>query len=48
MEIPPSDSELYLAIAIAFISRERKESKPSFLALLERDRENPEQLLIRL
>jgi hypothetical protein len=35
--------ELYLDIAIAFISRERKESKPSFLALLERDRENPEQ-----
>jgi hypothetical protein len=47
MEIPPSDSELYLDIAIAFISRERKESKPSFLALLERDRENPEQSLIK-
>jgi hypothetical protein len=47
MKIPPSDSELYLDIAVAFISGERKESKPSLLALLERDRENPEQLSIR-
>jgi hypothetical protein len=40
IEFPARDSELYLDITAAFILTVREESKPSLLALLERDREN--------
>jgi hypothetical protein len=41
------NSELYLAIAQAFISRERERGRNPLLALLERDREDSCQFLIR-
>jgi hypothetical protein len=40
MEILPSDSELYLAIAKNLHTKRERKGRSSLLALLERDREN--------